>query len=762
MILWLEPQPIDVPFALQEAVGGHPLVAQTLARRGVLTPGAVRAFLDPAAYVPAVPVDLPDLELAVERLHRAIQDKEQIAVWGDLDADGQTATALLVEVLRAQGAEVIFHIPSRQEGHGVHKPGLDRLIAAGARLILTCDAGVTAHAAIAHANARGAEVIVTDHHVPGEGLPPALAVINPHRLPPGHPLGTLPGVGVAYELARALDPVAADRALDLVALGTVADVATLTGDARYLVQRGLEALRHTARPGLRAVYEAAELDPEGLREEHIGFVLGPRLNALGRLADAAGGVELLLTSDPVRARTLATEMEGLNAQRQWLTKQITDAALAQIERDPSLSGYHALVLSHPTWPAGIVGVVAGRLAERFGKPAVLIAAPDGELGRGSGRSVPGVDLIAALTDCAHLLQNYGGHAAAAGFGIEPERIPELRAALSRAVAARATFVEPTLAIDAYVGLPELTLDLVAQINRLAPFGPGNPPLVLAARDLRTLSDVTIGRTGEHRRITVEDANDQTQTVFWWQSAGWLLPQGRFDLALTLRASDYRGVPKVQVEWLDARERDPAAVEVVAAPVIQIRDYRAVDNPEAVLKGLAVEGDIQVWAEAGAPDGVESCDRRQLVPGRRLAVWTLPPGPRELRTVLDKVGAEELILFGRDPGMDEAGVFVRRLAGLVKFALHAMEGALDLEAAAAATAQRVGTVQAGLDLLAAQGQVVIVEQTDDHCLLARGTGDHDRLDAQKADAARAYLGAMLAETGAYRSYVLRAPAEAVVR
>ena len=762
MTLWLEPQPVDVPFALQEAVGGHPLVAQTLARRGVLTPDAARAFLDPAAYTPALPSDLRDLGLAAERLRRGIEAGERIAVWGDLDVDGQTATALLVQVLRALGADVTFHVPSRQEGHGVHKAGIDSLISAGVRLILTCDTGVTAHTAVAHANARGAEVIVTDHHVLGAGLPPALAVINPHRLPPGHPLGTLPGVGVAYELVRALDPVGADRSLDLVALGTVADVATLTGDARYLVQRGLEALRQAGRPGLRAVYEAAELDPQGLSEEHIGFVLAPRLNALGRLDEAAKGVELLLTSDPVRARTLATEMEGLNARRQWLTKQVADAALTQIDRQPSLlSDYQALVLSHPTWPPGIVGIVAGRLAERLGKPAVLIST-EGELGRGSGRSVPGVDLIACLTDCAHLLRNYGGHAGAAGFSIEPERIPELRAALSRAVVARATIVEPTLTVDAYVELADLTLDLVAQIGRLAPFGPGNPPLVLAVRDLRALSDVTIGRTAEHRRVTVEDAGDRTQTVFWWQSTGWPLPQGGFDLALTVRASDYRGAPEVQVEWLDARVREPAAMEVVAAPLIQVRDYRAVDNPEVMLKSLVADGDLQVWAEVDLPPGVETHDRRQLTLGRRLAVWTLPPGPRELRAALDRVGADEVILFGRDPGMDEAGAFLHRLAGLVKFVLSARGGDLDLEAAAAATAQRVSTVQAGLDRLAAQGQVVIVEQEDNRCRLAWGRGRAAQQDAQRAEIARARLDALLAEAGAYRCYVLAAPAEAVVR
>ena len=237
MTVWLEPQAVDLPPGLQEAVGGYPLVAQTLARRGVLTPDAARAFLDPAAYVPASPTDLPDLEVAVDRLRRAIDRGERVAVWGDLDVDGQTATALLVEVLRALGAEVTFHVPTRQEGHGVHKPGIDRLVSEGVRLILTCDTGVTAHAGVAHANARGAEVIVTDHHVFGEGLPPALAVVNPHRLPPDHPFGTLSGVGVAYELAMALDQDQSDRVLDLVALGTVADVATLSGDARYLVQR---------------------------------------------------------------------------------------------------------------------------------------------------------------------------------------------------------------------------------------------------------------------------------------------------------------------------------------------------------------------------------------------------------------------------------------------------------------------------------------------------------------------------------------------
>jgi single-stranded-DNA-specific exonuclease len=761
MARWIEPESVPVPPSLRKAVGGHPLVAETLARRGFIAPDAARAFLDPAVYTPASPADLPDLSLAVDRLCRAIDENEQIAIWGDFDADGQTATALLLGSLRAMGADVLFHIPARQEGHGLHSQGMERLIAEGSRLILTCDTGVTAHAAVTQANALGAHVIVTDHHVLGEHLPPALAVVNPHRLPVGHPLATLAGVGVAYQLARALDPVVADGALDLVALGLVADVTELVSDARYLVQRGLEALRRTVRPGLQAIFESAELRPEGITEEHIGFVLGPRFNALGRLADAHQGVELLTTQDRTRARILATEVEGLNARRQWLTKQVTDAALAQVERNPSqLDDYHALVLSDPTWPGGVIGIVAGRLAERFAKPTVLIVAPPGEIARGSGRSVPGVDLIAALTDCAAsvadapLLHSFGGHPGAAGFSLDPERIPELRAALSRAIARQVeTIPEPLLPIDAYAELPDLTLDLVSEIGRLAPFGRGNPPLTLAVRDLHLLSEATIGRNGEHRRLTVEDTHDHTQTVFWWQGADWPLPQGRFDLALTLRASDYRGMPEVQVEWIDAREREPEAIEASTAPKIGVRDYRTVSNPEAVLGGLTAEGEILVWAEGETSPGMKTHDRRQLVPAATLALWTLPPGPRELQAALERVQPHEVIFFAHDPGLDRAGAFLQRLAGLVKFALRARDGWIDLEAVAVKTAHRIGTVRVGLEWLAARGQTGIVEREEVRWRLAAAE-EYD--DQQAADAALTRLNALLAETAAYRAYLRDVP------
>ena len=340
---WLPPSDILVSATLAAAVGGHPLVAQTLARCGVMTPAAAVAFLDPDTYIPTPPEALPGMARAVSRLWRAIRSGEPICVWGDFDVDGQTATALLAGTLADLGAQVSYHVPVRESAsHGVDLPNLKQVIATGARLILTCDTGITAHEAAGYARGQGVDMVITDHHELGASLPAATAVINPKLLDSrDHPLADLPGVGVAYKLAEALyerarRPGDAARHLDLVALGIVADLALQRGDTRYLLQRGLAALRTTERPGLVGLMEKAELDPTWLSEEHIGFVLGPRLNAAGRLADANACVDLLTTGDIGRARILAADLEALNARRKLLCNQVEQGAEAQIARDPSL------------------------------------------------------------------------------------------------------------------------------------------------------------------------------------------------------------------------------------------------------------------------------------------------------------------------------------------------------------------------------------------------------------------------------------------
>ena len=595
---WRLPQPIEPPADLL-AFTGDPLLAELLARRGLLDAARADAFLHPERYQPAPPTDLPDVTAAVERLNRAIERQEQICVWGDFDVDGQTSTTLLVQALQNLGARASHYIPNRlTESHGIKLPALHQRLAEGIDLLLTCDTGVAEHEAVAVANASGVDVIITDHHDLPETLPAAVAVINPKRLPPDHPLAELPGVGVAFKLVQALyaahgREADADALLDLVALGIVADVARQTGDTRYLLQRGLAALQNTTRLGLRALLESANLKTNRLTEDHIGFWLGPRLNALGRLGDANLAVELLTTTDLTRARTLALQLEALNDRRKLLVDRVVVQALSQLEETPSLADYNGLVLAAADWHPGVIGIAAGRLAEQFGKPAVLIALrPDG-LGPGSARSVPGCDVHRAIKSQAHLLRNFGGHPMAAGLGIEPDNVSDFRRGLSDALAGCAP-AEKRIAPDVLVSLPQISSDLLRTIQRLAPFGAGNPPVTLASTGLHLLDESTFGKTGAHRRLTVADDDGCVQTLIWWGGAGKRLPQGKFDLAFTLSPDDYRGSDAVQVEVKAIREWEPTPVITQT----EFIDWRQERDPQFTIhrSPFTVHNSYIIWAE----------------------------------------------------------------------------------------------------------------------------------------------------------------------
>jgi single-stranded-DNA-specific exonuclease len=763
---WAEPPDVDVSDDLLAAVGGHPLVAKTLARRGYVSVEAARAFLDPDHYTPAPASDLPYLGQAVDRLEEAIRIGEKVCVWGDFDVDGQTATTILVSTLRDLGADVMYHIPVREkESHGLNTPVLEHLVEEGVRLVLTCDTGVSAYEEILYAQGQGVDVIVTDHHDLPSRVPEALAVVNPKMLALDHPLRELPGVGCAYKVAEALygragRTEAAWQHLDLVALGIVADVAVQKGDTRYLLQRGLEALRHTRRMGLQVMMEMAEVDPGWLTEEHIGFVLGPRLNALGRLSDANPAVELLTTDDLARARVLATELEGLNAHRKLLCDQVLQAAQAQIERDRSLLDYGALVLSHPAWPAGVIGIVAGRLAEQYGRPTVLISAPAGGLARGSARSVEGCNITAAIAAQAEMLDSFGGHPMAAGLAIDRERIPDFRRALSHTIEEMLGDVgqQRALQIAGYVPLGALSLDLVEELERLAPFGPGNPPLTLASRDLVLRSHSFLGRNEEHLQLIVEDEEGLAQRVIWWQGAGWPLPEGRFDLAYVVRASDRPGQRDIQVEFVDTRLVEGADAGIrVPSRALEVIDQRMASNSPGMLVHLREEEGVQVWAEAMARAEVEGQDRYELRPAKTLVIWTTPPGPVELREAVDRVSPERLHVFAIDPGLDDAERFLRRLAGLISRALRANDGLVKVTTLAAATAQRETTVRAGIAWLAAAGRIVVRSEEGDELRLAAGM---EQREASLTDAA-AHLKALLEETAAYRAHFRRAGKETLM-
>jgi single-stranded-DNA-specific exonuclease len=771
MTHWIDPQPVVVPDGLRDAVGGNLLVATALARRGITTPAAARAFLDPNRYMPAFATDLPDVEKASDRIWRALTAGERIAIWGDFDVDGQTATALLVETLRGLSstgeASILYRVPTRGQGHGIHLPTLDELLGPGVTLLITCDTGVDAFAAIQRAATKGCDVIVTDHHDLPPSLPPALAIVNPNRLPADHPLHELPGVGVAYKLVEhLLDQTGhangPEAALDLVALGIVADVATQVADVRYLLQRGLEVLRATNRVGLRALIEQAELRSDGLTEEHVGYQLAPRLNALGRLDDANRGVELLITQDIGRARILAAEMDGLNYQRRLITGQVFQAALAQVERAPSLLDYRALVVAGHNWHPGVLGLVAGRLAQQFQRPAVVLSLSNGGPARGSARSVPGCNIHAALKRSADVLLHFGGHPGAAGLALDPSNLEAFRKILSRSVAAvwDPAAASPGLQIDAYVALDELSLDLVRELERLAPFGPGNPAIQLATRDLHILEDAIIGRDGEHRRLVVADEKDTRQTVLWWQGAGQPLPEGRFDLAYSLRARDYRGEMQLQVEWIGARPHGPAVVSP-SRPARTVVDWRREIDPGAVLtKLLRDRGEshraVVVWIEAaeqGIPEEIVGMDRLGLTPAPVLVIWTAPPGPAELAHGIQAVDPTTVYLVAVEPATAQFRPFVKRLMGMVKHDLRTRGGRVAIPRLAAALGQREATVRAGLEWLRARGEVGVIEREEDTLTLQAGgelSSDLPDLEAR--------LRRLLDETAAYRRHLRLAPLE----
>ncbi len=755
---WINPQPVEVDPAFQAAIGGHPLVAQILVRRGLEDLNKARAFLDPDLYSPADSECFDDMLKACARIEWAIAAGEQICVWGDFDVDGQTSTTLLVQALRGLKAQVSYHIPVRaRESHGVNREHLEAILDSGVTLVITCDTGITANDALAYAQSRGVDVILTDHHALPETLPPAYATINPKLLPEGHPLSGLPGVGVAFKLAEALYDRAgrADEAanlLDLVALGIVADIATQTNDTRYLLQRGLPALRSTQRTGLKVLYELSSLQPDHLSEEHIGFVIGPRLNALGRLDDANPAVEFLTTTDIGRARVLATHLEGLNARRRLLTSQVLRGAQSMIEKDSKLIEQAALVLAHPEWPAGVVGIVASELVERYNRPTILLSAPEGQAARGSARSIEGVNITEAIASQKNLLLGFGGHPMAAGLSLDADKVPAFRYGLSNYVEKTlgGAAPKPTLAIDGEINLQDLSLELVADLERLAPFGAGNPPLVLVIPRLTILSSSTIGRDGSHLQIMVKDEQDNTRRVLWWGGADWPLPEGIFDLACVVRASNFRGQRDVQVEWIDARPVETQQIHL--RRTLSVVDQRGLDHPLPVLRDLLAETSAQVWAESDAKEKlaglkIPALDRSSLTPTDTLIIWSTPPGRAELQAVLEAVNPRSVVVFGVDPSENSAEAFLKRLAGMVKYAIERLGGEASLTRFAAATGQREMSVRLGLRWLEARGLAKIHWGEVGSFRLEAG----EQPNPKRAEAELVQLKTLLGEVNAYRSF-----------
>ena len=560
---WLPPPTVDdaTVSALTAALSLPPVVCRLLAQRGYGDVETAKRFLRPRMDHVAAPETLRGMADAVDRLTRAIRAKEMILVHGDYDVDGMSSTALLTRALRLLGGKVTPFIPHRlTDGYDLTEAGARAAVACGASLVVTADCGTSAGDTIASLTAAGIDVIVSDHHLPGGPLPVCTAILNPKQPGCESPDKDFAAVGIAYKLALAVtramggSEAAVHGMLDLVALATVADLAPLRGENRVFVRYGLKVMAETTNCGLRALIRAAGLEGKPLTAGRIGYILAPRLNAVGRLGNAMRGVELLLCDDQGEANEIARELEELNQRRQSLDRATLDEALRMVD-DVDLDETYGLVIAKQGWHAGVIGIVASRIVEQIARPVVMVAL-DGDIGKGSGRSISAFDLHAGLTACSQHLVRFGGHRAAAGITVQTALVPTLQEAFNTVARAQLTADDlvPEQRIDLEVAEADITDDLERLLRHFEPHGLGNPTPTLALRGARL--DTPARRIGstDGVRSAVSTAQGAISAIGWrlGDRARLLDPAQPVDLAFRLERDDYRGADRLQLNLVDVR------------------------------------------------------------------------------------------------------------------------------------------------------------------------------------------------------------------
>lgn len=563
----------------------HPVAAEILLQRGHSDIASMQRFLHPDLSHLHDPWLLPDMLAAVDRIQLAIADEELIAIYGDYDADGLTATALLKSYLREMGATVCSYIPQRlEEGYGLHTAAIEELAAKGVKLLISVDCGINAKTEVELANSLGMDVIITDHHTPDlNSLPAAIAILNP-QLTEAYPFRYLAGVGVALKLVHALGGLAAAvKYLDLAAIGTIADVVPLVDENRVIVRFGIEAMRSSERPGIRALLADTGVDPATLKSGQIAFTIAPRLNAAGRLNQAELALQLLLTKDEGEACELAAVLSSLNSERQAIEQKILDEAELMVN-ELEIDAAWCIVLAKEGWHPGVIGIVASRLAERHHRPTILLAI-EGNEARGSGRSIPGYNLIAGLTEQADLLLTYGGHPAAAGLSLAAQTIPALQQALNDHVRCNLpdAGLQPVVHLDAELDPSEITLDLVRSLEKLGPYGAGHPEPIFCSCRWRMADARPIGKDGQHVKLNLQGGGLAWEVLAWrrGQELTELRHTEWLDVAYSPQSNVWNGHERLVLHLRNWRPPQ-------ATTTIPVYDGRFLPDKEAYLQTLLAE------------------------------------------------------------------------------------------------------------------------------------------------------------------------------
>lgn len=534
--------------------GFSPLLVQLMYNRGLTDPAQIESFITSDSKLSGDPLLLPDIHQGINRIYQGLLSGEKIAVYGDFDVDGITGTAVLVQGLQALGGNITPYIPHRiREGHGLNSDALDYLKNEGMSLVITVDCGVTGISQVKRAKRQGLDIVITDHHTPLGELPDAIAVVDPKREDSKYPFNELAGVGVAFKFLEALyngmgKEKEVENYLDLVALGTVADMMPLLGENRYLVKQGLKVLNTNRRPGIREISALAGINADTIGSEEISWSLAPRLNAAGRLQHALTSYKLMVTESTEEALELSTVLEEQNAERQ----KMTGRSLAKAKEQVLAKGISPiLIASDPDYPPGIIGLVAGRLSEEFYRPAIVIKVGE-KSSNGSCRSIPEFNIINALNECHDLMSDFGGHARAAGFTMPTKNLSKLEEKLNLMAEQQLAGLDlrPRLDIDAEMNLSQLGGDTYQSLQSLAPFGMGNPIPTFVSRSVEVVDCQTMGNNGGHLRLKLRQNNVNWEAVAFGLGECFKDMHSHIDIVYNLRLEHWRGEERLRLNIQD--------------------------------------------------------------------------------------------------------------------------------------------------------------------------------------------------------------------
>jgi single-stranded-DNA-specific exonuclease len=714
---WVEPLRILPSLEIRDEFKNSFLLAEQLAKRKITSKKQAERFLNLDCFEQASPYDFPDMEKATIRIRKAINNKELIGVWGDFDVDGQTSTAILVDGLRRSGAEVAFQIPVRgKESHGIQLDSLKKfLVESKPEIIITCDTGISEFESMDFLSSIEIDAIITDHHTPADKLPTSYAIINPRLLSDSHPLFPLAGVGTAFQLIRALFADQGQKDLeksfyDLIALGTIADLADLISENRYYTKIGLQLMSTTPRSAIKEMEKLSGIKNAFLNESQVGFMLAPRLNAIGRLDDANPIVNFFLSDNEKEISIIANKLEELNIKRKLSADMVYRSAIDVLEKNKELLQYPAIVISHENWEKGVVGIAASRLVEKYNKPAILLN-QQGKFAAGSARSVEGINIIKAIQESRQYLNKFGGHPMAAGLSMEVINIPEFREGLSTSILKMTSgkILEKQMEIDSYLPLDSINDSLLLEIDRLAPFGPGNPAPVLVSRNIEIEETTFIGKSREHRKIIVKDQRGNSKNVIWWNSAGSTLPTGQFDLAYNVRRDNFQSISELVLEWLDYRENEES-IEI-NQPISRfiIHDFRSTLNQKEILDQLFAKPDVFFWPKIQNQGKNPHSKEEDLEKGKILAILNPPPDRETIKLLVEKTDPSEIYLLKSSYPDDSLEAFIKNLLGLIKYSLSNKSGSTSLEELSETLVQSQRLVLLGLELLESKGLIEITKE-----------------------------------------------------